>query len=380
VDRIVRNDLLDAMLNDIECLVRCESPSTDLDAVAACAEVVAKVGENRLGVQAEQLVIEGRTHLRWRLGPGPGRVLVLGHHDTVWPLGTLGTHQFMIRDGALTGPGCFDMKAGLVIAFHAVAALPERTGVTILITGDEEIGSPTSRQLVESEASGCRAVLVLEPAGPDGALKIERKGISRYELHIAGRAAHAGLEPERGVNAAIEAAHQILALAALAAESDGTTVTPTVVTAGTTTNTVPAQATISVDVRMRDSTEQERIDAEMRALRPNLRHASIRVTGGPNRPALERSSSSGLLARAVHLAVENELAPIASMAVGGGSDGNFTAALGIPTLDGLGAVGGGAHADDEHVDIAALPGRVALLAALVNDQLTGASETSEITR
>ncbi|WP_203645543.1 M20/M25/M40 family metallo-hydrolase, partial [Streptomyces sp. SID14478] len=290
------------MLDDIERLVTTESPSSDLAAVARCAEVVAALGTERLGAEPEFLVRDGVTHLRWRLGSGPRRVLLLGHHDTVWPSGTLATRPYEVRDGVLRGPGCYDMKTGLAMAFHALAALDDVDGVTLLVTGDEELGSPSSRELIESEAAGCAAALVLEGAAAGGALKTARKGVSRYEVQLRGRAAHAGLEPERGVNAAVEAAHQILAVTALANPADGTTVTPTVLSAGTTTNTVPAQGGFAVDVRVADAAEQSRVDRAIRALRPVLDGAGIEITGGPNRPPLQATASTALFHRARELA------------------------------------------------------------------------------
>jgi glutamate carboxypeptidase len=369
---------LPLMLADVEALITCESPSADLDAVAASAEVVARVGSARLGAEPERIVIDGRTHLRWRLGTRPSRVLVLGHHDTVWPIGSLATHPFTITDGVLRGPGCFDMKAGLVIAFHAIAGLVDPSGVTILITGDEELGSPTSRALIEDEASGCAAALVLEASAEAGALKIERKGVSLYEVSAHGRAAHAGLEPQRGINATIELAHQVLAVSALADDRRGTSVTPTTLSAGTTSNTVPADGNFMVDVRVRDVIEQVRVDTAMRALRPVLAGSRIEVSGGPNRPPLERRASAALFGRAAELALQLGLDPLVAAAVGGGSDANFTAGVGTPTLDGLGAVGGGAHADDEHVVVDELPRRAALLAALIGELLVGDGRSQPI--
>lgn len=363
------NDALPRLVDDIGTLVRCESPSSDLAAVAASADVVARLGASLLGAEPERLVLDGRTHLRWRLGGGPRRVLVLGHHDTVWPSGTLATHPFTVEDGVLRGPGCFDMKTGLVMAFHAVASLADRDGVTVLVTGDEELGSPSSRALIEAEAEGCAAALVLEASADGGALKTERKGVSLYEVTAHGRAAHAGLEPHKGVNASLELSHQLQAVAALADEARGTTVTPTRLAAGTTTNTVPAEGAFAVDVRVRTRAEQDRVDAAMRALAPVLPGATLTVTGGPNRAPLEASASAGLFERASRLAASLGLPPLTSVAVGGASDGNFTAGIGVPTLDGLGAVGGGAHAESEHVLVDALPDRTALVAALVADLL-----------
>ncbi|WP_051138248.1 M20 family metallopeptidase [Streptomyces canus] len=355
------------MIDDIGRLVRTESPSADLAAVARSAKVVAALGARHLGAPPEVIELDGRTHLRWRLGSGPRRVLLLGHHDTVWPLGSLNTHPFSVREGVLRGPGCFDMKTGLVMAFHALGALGTVEGVTLLVTGDEELGSPSSRELIEQEASLCDAALVLEAAAEGGALKTARKGVSLYEVRMGGKAAHAGLEPDKGVNAAVEAAHQLVAVAALSDHRRGTTVTPTVLGAGTTANTVPAAGRFAVDVRVRDVTEQSRVDAALKALRPVLDGATVEVAGGPNRPPLQQEASERLYRTAEKLAGRLGLAPLTAAAVGGASDGNFTAGVGTPTLDGLGAVGGGAHADHEHVLVGELPSRTALLAALIHE-------------
>jgi glutamate carboxypeptidase len=352
------------LLADIEELVRCESPSSDHDAVARSAEVVAAVGRRLLDAEPERIVTDGCTHLRWRFGGTP-KVLLLGHHDTVWPKGSLDTHPFSIIDGVLRGPGCFDMKTGVVMAFHAVAALEDRTGVTILITGDEEIGSPRSRPLIEDEARGCRAAFVLEASGPGGALKTRRKGTSMYTIVVEGRASHAGLEPEKGINAGVELAHQILAVSALDDPERGTTVVPTVLAGGTTSNTVPARATVAVDVRAWSVDEQQRVDKAIRQLQPVLPGAQVRIEGGINRPPLDTDASADLFRLAT------ELDPgLTEIAVGGASDGNFTAGVGVPTLDGLGAVGDGAHADHEHVIVAEIPRRTELLIKLVRSILT----------
>ncbi|MFF5076033.1 M20 family metallopeptidase [Actinoplanes sp. NPDC000266] len=359
--------MLADMLADIAELVTCESPSDDRAAVARCAEVLAGIGHRRLGARPERIVLDGRTHLRWRFGDGPARVLLLGHHDTVWPIGTLAHHPYETSGEILRGPGCFDMKAGVVQALHAVAALPGRSGVTLLITGDEELGSPSSRELIEQEADGCAAALVLEGSADGGALKTERKGVSLYRVRITGRASHAGLAPSSGVNSTVEVAHQVLAVQALADPALGTTVVPTRMTAGTTTNTVPAAGEFAVDVRCRTAAEQLRVDAALRALTPVLPGARITIEGGPNRPPMEPSEE--LYVRAVAAADRLGLPPLGRAAVGGASDGNFTAGVGTPTLDGLGAVGGGAHAADEHVVIAELPRRTALVTALCETAL-----------
>ncbi|MDN3354439.1 M20/M25/M40 family metallo-hydrolase [Actinomadura sp. DC4] len=363
------------MLADARTLIECESPSADLAAVARSAEVVARVGTARLGAAPERIVLEGRTHLRWRLGTGPSRVLLLGHHDTVWPVGTLAGHPCTVEDGVLRGPGCFDMKAGLVMAFHAAAGLD---GVTLLVTGDEEIGSPSSRGLIEREARAATAALVLE-ASAGGALKTERKGVSLYEVRVTGRAAHAGLEPDRGVNATLELARQALAVSALADREAGTTVTPTVARAGTTTNTVPAEGAFAVDVRAGTVAEQRRVDRAMRALRPVLPGAGVETTGGPNRPPLEAAASAPLFELLCRIAADRGLPEPTRAAVGGASDGNFTAGVGTPTLDGLGAVGGGAHAADEHVLVEEMPPRTVLLRALAERLLADSLATARPT-
>ncbi|WP_353114546.1 M20 family metallopeptidase [Microbacterium sp.] len=363
----------EALVAHIGELVRRESPSSDLDAVAESAEVVAALGERLLGVAPERIVVDGCTHLGWSFGVP--RVLLVGHHDTVWPLGSLERLPFRVDDGIVRGPGCFDMKTGVVMALHAVAALDDRDGVGILITGDEELGSPRSRALIEQRATGCRAALVLEAAGDGGALKVARKGVSLYRVHVTGRAAHAGLEPEKGVNAAVEAAELLLAVAGLGSPDAGTTVTPTLLSAGTTTNTVPAEAAFSVDVRVRTLAEQERVDVAMRALRG--RDASVRIEGGPNRPPMEEGSAAELFALASRVAASLGIPPFEGIAVGGASDGNFTAGIGVPTLDGLGAVGGGAHADDEHVIAEFIPQRTALLEGLLRELLSEGSRRSD---
>jgi len=362
---------LPAMLADVERLVQCESPSADLEAVARSADLVAEIGTQRMGAEPDRIVLDGRSHLRWRWGSGPARVMLLGHHDTVWPIGTLETHPHVIEDGVLRGPGCFDMKVGLVMAFHAVATLADRDGVTLLVTGDEELGSPSSRELIEAEAAGCAAALVLEAAAEGGAVKTERKGVSLYRVAALGRASHAGLEPQAGINAGIELAHQVLAVAALSDDARGTSVTPTMSSAGTASNTVPARAELAVDVRVRNAQEQARVDAAMRGLTPVLPGARLEVTGGPNRPPLEHSAASALFDRATAIARDLGLPELAQASVGGASDGNLTAGIGVPTLDGLGATGGGAHADDEHVLVADLAGRTALLTALTAELLDG---------
>ncbi|MFJ3922112.1 M20 family metallopeptidase [Streptomyces sp. NPDC090022] len=350
---------VDAMIEDLRTLVEVESPSRDLDALATSAKTVAAVIESRLGGEAVLIGSEAGPHVHWSAGGAP-RVLVLGHHDTVFPLGTLERRPFAVADGHVTGPGVFDMLGGLVQAVHGLASLEDLSGVEILVTADEEVGSRSSRALIEERALACGAVLVLEGAADGGALKTGRKGCGTYQVSIAGRASHAGLEPAAGVNALIEAAHQVLDIAALGRAEAGTTVTPTVASAGTLDNVVPAEATVIVDVRVESAAETERVEAAFAALAPHLDEAEITVQGAIGRPPMPESASAELFAVARRL-----LPGLEGKAVGGGSDGNFTAALGVPTLDGLGAVGGGAHADHEYVVIDAMAERANLVAGLV---------------
>ncbi|WP_218004770.1 M20/M25/M40 family metallo-hydrolase [Microtetraspora niveoalba] len=363
----------EAMLADLEELVLCESYSSDLAAVERSAGAVAAQGARLLGAEPETIVIDGVTHLKWTFGTP--RVLLLGHHDTVWPIGSLRAHPWSVVDGVARGPGAFDMKAGLVQLFHALASLPSLDGVCVLVVGDEELGSPTSRPLIESVAAGLAATFVLEASADGGALKTARKGVSRYELLVQGRAAHAGLEPERGANAGVELAHQILAITEIAqrvnssSEAGMVSVTPTLLSSGTSTNTVPAAGRVAIDVRVPDLASQLKVDELMRALTPRLSGTRLELHGGPNRPPLDPASSAALFARAVRLADDLGIGPLEGVAVGGASDGNFTAGVGCPTLDGLGAVGGGAHAAHEHVIVAEMPVRARLVAALVGSVL-----------
>ncbi|MET8974582.1 M20/M25/M40 family metallo-hydrolase [Streptomyces sp. NPDC004539] len=365
--------LLPSMLADLRDLVRCESFSTDHAAVARSAEVVGALGARLLGCAPEVVVVGGVSHLRWRFGKP--RVLVLGHHDTVWPAGSLRTRPWSVAGGVARGPGVLDMKAWLVQMFHALASLPSLDGVCVLVNGDEEVGSPTSRGLIEEAARGAIAAFVLEAAGDGGALKVARKGAVRYEIVVRGRAAHAGLEPGRGVNAAVEAAHQVLAVSELGggevgvegaagdASAGGTTVTPTLLSCGTSRNTVPALARISVDVRVPTAAEQDRVDRHLRGLTARTPGARLEVLDQGGRPPMRASAELFALAALAAAGLGQEPPP--GIAVGGVSDANYTAAVGCPTLDGLGAVGGGAHSDDEYVEVAWMVPRARLLAELV---------------
>lgn len=350
---------VDAMIEDLRKLVEVESPSRDQEALTASAKAVADVLEHRLGGRTVLVESASGPHVSWS-GGGVPQVLLLGHHDTVFPLGTLERRPFTVEDGRATGPGVFDMLGGIVQAVHGLALLDDRSGVEILLTSDEEVGSPASRALIEERALACGAVLVFEGAADDGSLKTGRKGCGTFEVAVTGRASHAGLEPEAGINALVEAAHQVLDIVALGRPEAGTSVTPTVASAGTVDNVVPAAASIVVDVRVETTDEKDRIEAAFATLRPHLDGAELSVRGGIGRPPMPESASADLFALA------RTLDPgLGGRAVGGGSDGNFTAALGVPTLDGLGAVGGGAHADHEYLVVDAMAGRAELVAGLV---------------
>jgi glutamate carboxypeptidase len=350
---------LDAMLHDLDRLVSVESPSHDVDALSKSAEVVAQVILERTGVPATIVDGPDGPHVHWSAG-GASSVLVLGHHDTVFPLGSLAQRPFGVADGRAMGPGVFDMKGGIVQAIHAVAALDDASGVEMLFTADEEVGSDSSRALLEERALACGNVLVLEPSADGGAVKTGRKGTGTFEVVVRGRAAHAGLEPEKGVNALVEAARQVLTITGFGDAEAGTTVTPTVAHAGTADNVVPAEARIRVDVRVTGPDEKRRVETLMQGLSAVDPNAEIDVRGEINRPPMPESASATLFP------IASEVMPgLAGVAVGGGSDGNFTAALGVPTLDGLGAVGGGAHADHEYLLVEAMPERAALLEGIL---------------
>lgn len=367
------HDRLPQMLADMEGLVNVESPSADLTAVRRGAEAVNDLLLERLGTRARVVEIDGVTHLDWGTATDP-QVVIICHQDTVWPVGTLERIPFAVAGGVVTGPGCLDMLGGVVMAVHAIALCAEIrdvTGVRLLVTGDEELGSVSSRDFILDSCVCARAALVPECAfGTDGAPKLGRKGVSTYTLCVQGRAAHAGLEPERGVNAGVELAHLVLELGNLADPSAGTTVTPTTLSAGSSRNTVPAQAQVDVDVRARTLVEQQRVDEEVRRLEVRNPDAILTINGGINRPPMEPAQTQALFARYREIADRLGVPVPDGVSVGGASDGNFTAAAGVPTLDGIGAVGEGAHAEHEYLLVDLLAPRTAVLAALVAE-LTG---------
>ena len=353
------------MVDRLGTLVSCESAPGSLPHLACCADLLARWGEQVLGRPAQRVEIDGLPHLLWPAVDQ--RVLLLGHFDTVFPVGTVRSRPFTVHGDVATGPGVLDMKAGIVQMLTALRLIEDTSTVGVLLTCDEETGSGTSRPLIEREARRSGAVLVCEAATPEGHLKVARKGGSVYRLTVSGRAAHAGVEPQRGVNATVEVAHQVLTLGRIGtADSDGTSVTPTLLSAGTTTNTVPDSACLAVDVRAWTRHELERVDHAIRGLAPILPEATLDVQGGINRYPMSPDLARPLLELARSAARQIGVPSPDGAYANGASDGNFTAAIGVPTLDGLGAVGGGAHADDEYVCLDRMPERTALLAGLVD--------------
>jgi glutamate carboxypeptidase len=352
----------DALLAALDRLVTAESPSVDADALHAAADVLADIGRELLGVELERGEVGSVPYLA-HTPSGPSHVALIGHFDTVWPLGTVVDRPFRVEGDWVYGPGILDMKCGIVQGLGAVSTVGLE-GVTLLFTADEELGSPSSRALIEETARRVPAVLVLEPAAGE-AVKVARKGCAIYELEFHGREAHAGLEPEQGVNATLALAHAAIGAAGLAADAAGTTVTPTTATAGTAFNTVPGGATLHVDVRAWTDEELARVDGGLRHLRPGVAGAGIDVRQGPVRPPLREDLGRGLLDLAQRESLALGIGPLETARVGGGSDGSFTAGVGTPTLDGLGAVGAGAHAQDERVRLSSIVPRTALVGALV---------------
>jgi glutamate carboxypeptidase len=380
LEGIAMNDLLhhlrahqETLLRHIQALVTIESPSDDKAAVDRAADLTLEMFAKAGGVITRREQARCGDHLQVTF-PGASHrkpVLLLGHYDTVWPIGTLASMPCEERDGKLYGPGAFDMKAGVVMMLHAVTALQSVRGelprtVEIHLVADEEVGSATSRSLTESIARDCAAVLVLEPSlGPKGALKTARKGVGEYSVKVTGVSSHAGVDFQKGHSAIVEIARQIERIRRFTDLRRGTTVNPGVVRGGTRTNVVAAEAELQVDVRVARMAAAAGIEKKFRSLKAFDRKCKLEVSGGINRPPLERTPAiAGLFKQARDLAAQIGF-KLTEGATGGGSDGNFTAAMGIPTLDGLGAIGDGAHAQHEHVDVASLPWRTALVAGLI---------------
>ena len=360
----------DAMVADLERFVNIESPSLEHECLTRSAQFLADIMTRVLGSPPVLVASDRGPHVHWK-GSDDTKVLIVGHHDTVFALGTVARRPFTREGNIGRGPGIFDMKAGIIQAIYGVAAVKEWYHTEILITADEEVGSHASRALLEERARATGAVLVLEPSADGGALKIARKGTGTFNVSITGRASHAGLEPEKGINALVELAAQVPRIVAIARPEVGTTVTPTVAKAGTADNVVPDSATIAVDVRCVIPEEKDRLEAEMSRLTATLAGARVEVSGGMNRPPMHESMTTELFAIAQKVADDYGITVLRGVAVGGGSDGNLTAAVGVRTLDGLGAVGAGAHAETEHVQLDAMPERAALVAGLVQSIVNG---------
>jgi glutamate carboxypeptidase len=361
-------------------LVSIESPSDDrpsLDRFAARLESL--FGELGHIERIDPADPERGPHLRLTVdgevgANGDQHAVALCHYDTVWSLGTLQRIPFSVDAGGVArGPGCFDMKGGIVVLYFALHALRARgmrpvRKLRALFTSDEEVGSPTSRALIEQTATGAAVAYVLESPLPGGTLKTARKGTGDFIVRITGRAAHAGVEPQKGISATGELAHQTLALHALNDYAVGTTVNVGVVHGGSRPNVVAAEAEAHVDIRVESLAEAARIEAAIRGLQPHLSGAILEIEGGLNRPPMERSSAMGALFETARRNAAAMGVELREGSTGGGSDGNFTAAMGVPTLDGLGPEGEGAHAAHEHVDTESFPRRVALLAGLLIDR------------
>lgn len=355
-------------------LVEVESPSDNKQAVDRLGSLLAGRFEALGGHAKFHRVPNFGDHLQVDFtGKTSGKpVLLLGHLDTVYPMGTLATMPCQISGQRLFGPGSFDMKAGIAIMLHAIEALRTWHGdelprpVTVLLVSDEEIGSDSSRHITENLAKKSQAVLVLEPSyGPKGAVKTARKGVGEYILKVTGKAAHSGLDFEKGESAIVELARQIIEISKLVDLKRGITLNAGTVQGGTRSNVIPAEASAVLDVRVARMKDAGVIDRRLRSLKPLNRKCKLQVTGGVNRPPMERSPKVAALYQKAREVAKQLGWNLEEAAVGGGSDGNFTAGLGIPTLDGLGGVGDGAHASHEFISIPELPRRTALLAGLI---------------
>jgi glutamate carboxypeptidase len=366
-----------AIVQTIRDLVEVESPSDDKTAVDRIAEAVAEKfsrigsGSNAAKVRLHPAEKFGN-HLEVNFSGRRGKpVLLLGHYDTVYPLGTLAKMPCRVKGDKLTGPGVLDMKSGIALMIHALTGLQDWRGdlarpVTVLLVSDEEVGSDSSRAITESLARKAAAVLVCEPSyGREGAVKTARKGVGDFTVTVTGKAAHAGLDFTKGVNAIRELARQIEKISKFTELKKGLTVNVGVVSGGSRTNVVPAEASAEVDVRIARIRDAAGIEKKMRGLRPFDRKCKLDVSGGINRPPMERTTGVAALYEQAAAIARGLGSKLSEAAVGGGSDGNFTASLGIPTLDGLGGVGDGAHAVHEHILISELPRRAALLAGLI---------------
>ena len=358
------------LLGDLEALVVRESPSDDPARVSQVALWIAE-RLSRAGVAAECVPCEGRGDaLRVRIGEERGGTLLLGHLDTVWPEGTLADIPFRVEGGVARGPGVFDMKAGIAVAIVVLEAVAKGDvapagGLSLFLTPDEEVGSCSSSGLLVEEALRRDRVFVLEPSGDGGAAKVARKGTGLAKVRFSGVASHAGLDPDKGASALLEMSRFAQYADALADRPAGTSVVPTVAASGRVTNVVPERAELSVDFRVWTQAEADRVMAGFRAYRAADPRVTLEIDGGANRPPMESTEASLALYRQAAALAHALGFDLPAARVGGGSDGNLTAAAGVPTLDGLGPSGGGAHARSEHLVVEDLTRRAALLAALL---------------
>ena len=351
-------------LTDLKRLVECESPTEDLVACNQVVDLAIEITNSLLKVKAEKVMENGRPVYWW--GSKSPKIVLLCHIDTVWPKGSF-TPTWQVNGDVATGPGVFDMKAGFIQALYSLVGIEHlENQIALVATTDEETGSATSKDLIARLAKAADAVLVFE-ASLDGKVKTGRKGTAMYQIKVTGLASHAGLEPEKGINATTEIAKLVLQIASLENQNFGTTAVPTVLHSGTTTNTVPAFATLDVDVRSFTKSELERIDNAIRTLKSDV--AKVEVTGGINRPPLEESSTSELHAKFEKVAASLGFPEIGKASVGGASDGNLAAAAGAKVLDGLGAVGHGAYAPTEFINVSYLEPRIKLTNAFIVELL-----------
>jgi glutamate carboxypeptidase len=360
----------------IRGLVEVESPSHNKSATDRISAILAEQFRALGGTPRLHRAQEYGDHLQvdFPASKNIKPVLLLGHFDTVYPLGTLAGMPCKLAEGRLHGPGVFDMKSGIALMLHAIQALQEWQGelprpVTVLLVSDEEVGSRSSRAITESLARKSAAVFVLEPAaGLRGALKTARKGVGEYAIKVQGVAAHAGLDPAKGHSAILELARQIAAISKFNDLRSGISLNPGVIQGGTRSNVIAAEATAVIDVRIKSAKQAAGLDRKIRSLKPFDRHCQIEISGGINRLPMERTAGVVSLYRQAKQLAEQIDWNLEEAAVGGGSDGNFTAALGIPTLDGMGGVGDGAHAVHEYITISELPRRALLLAGMIENR------------
>jgi glutamate carboxypeptidase len=362
----------DVLLHRVSALVQLESPTSVPEAVNAVQEKVAGWAGELGGAITRHTRSGSSGILEVRFGnPSDTRkpVLLLGHLDTVWLLGTLARMPWRIEDGWAYGPGVLDMKAGVVMALEAIRLARELDAdrpIILLLSGDEETGSRHSRELIEQVAKQCRAVFVLEPAqGPQGAYKTSRKGVGQFRLEIDGVPSHSGVDFTAGHSAVRELAWQIEQISAFTNLERGTTLNVGVIGGGTQSNVIPASAWAEIDLRVTALSDAEAVTQKLQALQPRDPRCRLRITGGLNRPPMERTPGTAALFEQAHELAAGLGFALEEAATGGGSDGNFTSALGIPTLDGMGAIGRGAHAENESIRVDSLAPRIALLAAMI---------------